>query len=675
MSGHHSTSMRSVARPPVPAASLRLQRKCACQAKGESCARCGGGRHAVDQVLRMSGAPLDADVLGFMQPRFGHDLSGVRIHTGALAERAAQTLEARAFTVGRDVVFGAGRYQPRIEHGQRLLAHELAHTVQQRGAAPQPRLATSRPGDRAEREASSAARQVMAGGLQTPLSPTAAMLQRAPGDEDTGGVGRSSGLTRTEWDKIRQTRTFYQLPPRPTSGNRTIVGVLIGPNGEEVRLKSGAGEDTHGGPSRGGIPRGRGEVFSGGGPSEKNIVTHVEGKAAAVMHQRKWISATLLIEEVPCAVCDKPTGAPGVSGAIPPGAKLRVVDPGASTLYSSYRAPPLGAPGTAPKAGGLPQLPQTPKAGLTPKAGPAAAEASALRRTAGGRIAPQALRGLGNFALTVGLLAATIVFELTVAPKLRALQAKLGKMIAELEEQRRQRLMQQIQKRFDAYQSKRIGRIVKSCYLPMLRRLEAQGKTAYVNVELKVIFEDTSGRFQLFEETPPESLFDLEFNDVELSRVWIGDKGVEGNAGTLARCDTCGAMGRDKSFIGNNPLWQQIASFSFEAPKSDDIAKEFEQEPDAGDCVANLACFIATACYGTPLAPEVEVLRAFRDRVLMGSRAGRLLVRCYYAGSPPVAAWLVHDERARRLVREHAVAPLVRQLRRRGYGEPQEPLR
>lgn len=66
-----------------------------------------------------------------MESRFGHDFSRVRVHTDPLAARSAEAVAAQAYTVGSDVVFGVGRYAPASRDGQRLLAHELAHVVQQ----------------------------------------------------------------------------------------------------------------------------------------------------------------------------------------------------------------------------------------------------------------------------------------------------------------------------------------------------------------------------------------------------------------------------------------------------------------------------------------------------------------------------------------------------------------
>ena len=85
----------------------------------------------VHEVLRSPGQPLDVATRAFMEPRFGHDFSGVRVHTDAKAAESARAVNALAYTVGRNVVFGAGQYLPQTNAGQRLLAHELTHTVQQ----------------------------------------------------------------------------------------------------------------------------------------------------------------------------------------------------------------------------------------------------------------------------------------------------------------------------------------------------------------------------------------------------------------------------------------------------------------------------------------------------------------------------------------------------------------
>lgn len=89
------------------------------------------------QEIQGQGAPLARSIRAFMEPRFGNDFSGVRVHTAPHAAELAKGLGARAFTVGRDVVFGASEYRPEATEGRRLLAHELAHVVQQDSACSQ----------------------------------------------------------------------------------------------------------------------------------------------------------------------------------------------------------------------------------------------------------------------------------------------------------------------------------------------------------------------------------------------------------------------------------------------------------------------------------------------------------------------------------------------------------
>lgn len=87
----------------------------------------------VHEVLRSTGQPLETRTRGLMESRFAHDFSHVRVHTGAKAAESARAVNALAYTVGRDVVFSAGKYAPGTTAGKQLIAHELTHVVQQRG--------------------------------------------------------------------------------------------------------------------------------------------------------------------------------------------------------------------------------------------------------------------------------------------------------------------------------------------------------------------------------------------------------------------------------------------------------------------------------------------------------------------------------------------------------------
>jgi hypothetical protein len=193
-----------------------LQRKCACGGTATSasqgeCEECrkkklqrraadlrdvGGAPPIVEEVLDSSGQPLDSATREFMEPHFGHDFSRVRVHTDHKASQSAKAVNALAYTVGHNVVFAGGQYAPGKKSGQKLLAHELTHVVQQRkmaNAAPQSKLEIGPANDSLEQEADRFAEKVAgvsAAATATPPMPPARssnnsrpLLQRAPADQ------------------------------------------------------------------------------------------------------------------------------------------------------------------------------------------------------------------------------------------------------------------------------------------------------------------------------------------------------------------------------------------------------------------------------------------------------------------------------------------------------------
>ncbi len=177
-----------------------LKRQCACgqhTIAGEECAECrqkheGTIQRAavsaspvnavppiVHNVLNSPGQPLDTETRALMEPRFGHDFSKVRIHTDERAVQSAQTVNALAYTVGRDVVFGQGQYAPGTSEGKGLLAHELTHVVQQRSMSRGGPLTVGPAGESDEQEADAAYRS--ASNIVQP-STQPIRLQRAIGD-------------------------------------------------------------------------------------------------------------------------------------------------------------------------------------------------------------------------------------------------------------------------------------------------------------------------------------------------------------------------------------------------------------------------------------------------------------------------------------------------------------
>src|SRR5262249_16769691 len=153
-----------------------------------------GAPPIVHEALRSSGRPLDAATREFMEPRFGHDFSGVRVHTDSQAAESARAVNALAYTVGRDVVFGSGQYAPGMTAGRKLLAHELAHTIQQAGSGSVSlgKLTIGSANDRYEQEADRAGEDALRGAVQVE-SAGASSLQRTIGDGHDLTAARFAG--------------------------------------------------------------------------------------------------------------------------------------------------------------------------------------------------------------------------------------------------------------------------------------------------------------------------------------------------------------------------------------------------------------------------------------------------------------------------------------------------
>lgn len=174
-----------------------LQRKCACgqHTGGGECAECRkkkqnlqrkeasgaepvGVPPIVQEVLRSPGQPLDPAVRAFLEPRFAHDFSQVRIHRDEAAMESAREVNALAYTVGSNLVFGAGQYAPETSEGRRLMAHELAHVVQQ-GTVHSSGIGSISASDSAEEEnADRMADSALAGTAMGPVVRSAPRIQR-----------------------------------------------------------------------------------------------------------------------------------------------------------------------------------------------------------------------------------------------------------------------------------------------------------------------------------------------------------------------------------------------------------------------------------------------------------------------------------------------------------------
>ncbi len=160
-----------------------------------------------DLLASSSGQPLDRDTQALMQSRLGHDFSDVRVHADSQATESAKAVNAHAYTVGTNVVFQSDKYSPGTEPGNKILAHELTHVVQQKAGpvdgTPAPGgISVSHPSDPFEQAAERNAEQAMssnAAPMAAVAAPAAAPVQRA-GEDDEKQIQMST-IQREEDDE------------------------------------------------------------------------------------------------------------------------------------------------------------------------------------------------------------------------------------------------------------------------------------------------------------------------------------------------------------------------------------------------------------------------------------------------------------------------------------------
>lgn len=188
------------------------------------------------QSMRGRGVPLPDALRGFFEPRLGHDFARVRVHTDAAADQTARDLGAVAFATGDDVAFASGRYRPETPAGRRLIAHELAHVVQQADLprriaqasygtpGPEPRAIREPEDERTvlnppEADAVLVQRQTGGGGAPgAPAAPAVPTLSLAPGDTLTRGdtLTASVAFAPTAGEALTVTGWSHETPAHGT---------------------------------------------------------------------------------------------------------------------------------------------------------------------------------------------------------------------------------------------------------------------------------------------------------------------------------------------------------------------------------------------------------------------------------------------------------------------------
>ena len=237
-----------------------LQRKCACGVETHGTGECDACRRKrerglhraavapglagtaappiVREVLDRPGAPLDRGTRAAMERQFGYDFGRVRVHADARAAESAAAVRAHAYTVGSHVVLAGGRYRPAEPEGRRLLAHELAHVVQQGDRDPGDELVVSDDAA-AERAAESAGARVAAGGRAPALGPIAA--PRVQREEAPPGAAPAPQVSLS-WTEEAVISVAAGTLGSFSSAARRMIGALLRGVLLEVKAQIAAGK-------------------------------------------------------------------------------------------------------------------------------------------------------------------------------------------------------------------------------------------------------------------------------------------------------------------------------------------------------------------------------------------------------------------------------------------------
>lgn len=229
-----SNAANQLEAPTKPLVSALIQRK-ARDANGVA----AGAESAVATAAGSSGSSLPTSIQRKFESSLGADLSSVRVHTGSDSQSAADAVGAKAYTVGNDIHFGSGHYDPGSSAGEHLLAHEVAHTVQQSGGIgrkTQFKLEVSTPNDHLEVEADRAA-DAMVSGATAEVSGGGGIARKIMRDGDpnaTANAGTNTSPAKTEQVKLewyvdwenKETGAAVAAKTNARTGNDSASGTL-----------------------------------------------------------------------------------------------------------------------------------------------------------------------------------------------------------------------------------------------------------------------------------------------------------------------------------------------------------------------------------------------------------------------------------------------------------------
>ncbi len=283
-------------RPAHPASGSVLRRKCACEATGSECKDCSGKHEEkiqrkaqrevvpteappeVHRVLRLPGQPLDSALRKFFEPRFGRDLSRVRLHTDSLSAQSADSVGALAYTVGNHIAFARGQYAPQTSSGRSLLAHELVHTAQQTESGSGHGESAA-----AENQANTLGRRAALGEsiAQAPVTRSGVQLARAPAPYKSP---YTETVARELMDQLLQMRRALGGTAREQSQRVGAVAALFDRQGNRL-----------GTVARMNIPKG--PASPEGVHAEEQVIAEIQNRIAAGQQIEYTVMA---VDQDPC---------------------------------------------------------------------------------------------------------------------------------------------------------------------------------------------------------------------------------------------------------------------------------------------------------------------------------------------------------------------------------------
>lgn len=649
------------------------------------------GVHSV--LTSNAGQSLDIVTRKQMESQFGRDFSHVRVHTDVQASESARAFNAKAYTIGRDIVFSPGRYTPHSRQGRELIAHELAHVIQQERGGGAPVL---NPGAAHERGAEAAAKAAISGegpvtvsgatgvGVARDWDPDIEDIEKAleplkESPDKPATPGKQKALTPDELiddhvfgprvheevgdlrKRITKLETELEKKPNDAELKRKVEAMR-----QELRVLEGKPLD----------PASKGTKVPGHGNINTRAAIQIVDKDGNLiaLERGRW-KPGVHAEEDAIAKLRKRLG----NTKLPPGSRIVVAGnqvvcsdvcrPALKQFADDYQAKEVAAHvRVRPKivGKGTASGKTTERTGLTKDAPKPHVTSETLYQRVGTK-PPQSSPAQGMAPPThkpTVQKPQTGEPSATAQPKVSTHRAKntdfqtQGNVIhregsSPPPEPKRMRGLTHTSKKFspkgaalaellpaamNALQDKVIRHRVATEMLQKWSTLEAWRREHPNDWIVAVV------SLREWEQPDPAGQVARVVNYVDFFHGPTQQE-AEAQASKILRS-------------GVPKGWREVGPFlGWIAPTDslDELEEKVKEEE---------GCFIATACYNSALAPEVYLLREFRDMVLKRSRPGRIFISIYYLVSPPIAALLRRHALLRTLVRSLLLTPLTAIVRR-----------